>query len=324
MILMKKRPLFIFSLIFILCISFTVELSAANQNILANPEFELLQDGKLLQWTNDVAAAEPGFAGARAGRLVNDGKVVRVQQFGLGPGLVSWYGEKLELECSMALFAPNGNVRVFLYFESMPDKYCMASRVPLPGGRWMRLRMRFPAPSTPLKAPKMGLALESGKELLMDCAYFGPATTPPLFSGESMGDFQAGEGTQPGTRWSLNDLPSVKNLLLNPSLMELAPNGRPLHWSTTESAAAFTKDREFRLSPATDGCAPWIYEAPATTLSAVPSDGTLAFSIQMTTHGDPSSHFALEAEFLQDGKAVVRHSSGAQSITLFPKAKGFL
>ena len=288
--------------------------SAANQNIIVNPEFELVKDGKPLQWTHDIVSTEQGYAGGRAGRLVNSGKAVRTLQNDLGPGLVSWYGATLELECSLALFAPVGTVRVLLFFESVPDKYCTACRVNLPQGKWTRLRLRFPVTANMLKRPHVGLNLELGKELLLDCAYFGPAFSAPLLPGETIDDFQQGESTQPGAKWSLNDMPSTGNLLLNPVLLERLPDGRPLHWSTEDATAEFTGDREFRIAPSSDGGKPWRYEAPATSLHGMAADTPLCFSVQMTTHGNPSAHFALEAEFISGGKAVAHHTSGAQSI----------
>ncbi len=288
--------------------------SAANQNIIANPDFEQTRDGKPLQWTHDTVSAEQGYAGGRAGRLVNSGKVVRAIQDGLGPGLVSWYGAKLELEYSLALFSPVGTSRVLLYFESVPDKYCTACRVHIPQGKWTRLRLRFPVTAEPLKRPHVGLNLESGKEVLMDCAYFGPAFSAPVLPGETIDNFNEGESTQPGAKWSISDMPSTGNLLLNPVLLERSPDGKPLHWSTEEATAEFTVDREFRLAPSSDGGKPWRYEAPASNLAGMAAGTPLCFSVQMTTHGNPSAHFALEAEFVSDGKVVAHHTSGAQSI----------
>ena len=290
-----------------------VVVSAANQNILANPDFEFIQDGKPLKWTHDTVSAEHGYDG-RAGRLVNPGRVVRALQDELGPGLVTWYGAKLELECSLALFSPVGTARVLLYFESIPDKYCTASRVHVPQGKWMRLRMRFPVTANPLKRPHVGLALESGQEVLLDCAYFGPAFSAPVLPGETIDDFLPGESTHPGTKWSLSDMPSTGNLLLNPVLLERSPDGRPRHWCTDEATAEFTVDREFRLAPSSDGGKPWCYEAPATSISGKAAGTPLCFSVQMTTHGNPSAHFALEAEFVNGGKVVAHNASGAQSI----------
>ena len=287
---------------------------AVNQNILANPDFEIMQDGKPQKWTHDIVSAEQGYAGGRAGRLINPGRVARTQQDGLGAGLVTWYGETLELECSLALFAPVGTVRVFLYFESMPDRYCSTCRVHIPQGKWMRLRLRFPVPANPLKRPHIGLALESGKEVLLDCAYFGPAASAPVMAGETIGTFNPGESTHQGAKWTLNDLPSTSNLLLNPALVERSQDGRPLHWSTDEAAAEFTADREFRLAPSAVGGKPWRYEAAAENLSSMAAGTPLCFSVQMTTHGNPSAHFALDAEFAYGGKVVSRQTSGAQSI----------
>ena len=293
---------------------------AANQNILGNPDFEESRDGKLTVWSaQELVPANRAYYGRQAACIVNTGKTSRIQQFNLNAGLASWYGNDLKLEYSVVLHSEGKKARVLLYFESISDKYCVSTRVTIPADKCVRLCLRFKVPSKALRQPKIGVALESQGTLLLDNAFLGPENqAPPAAPGDNA-TFQ-GNGD---TAWKLETLPVKENLLLNSNLQQLNDNGFPKHWNTSAPSAEFTREREFRIFPKEDNGKPWSYEAPAETLSQVAAGSSLRFNVHMTTHGNPSALFVLEAEFLRNGTPVAHYSSGPLSIYVGWETRSF-